>query len=393
MSALNVRVTQQQLAEAVSWAARRTVTLTTSPILSGLLIEATGDNLILSAAGPNVSGRATVPAVIEQEGRVLVSARLMDRIIGALGKTTISLRDNGSGFLTVVAGAGEFTLPLLPIEDYPALPELPDLIGEIDAAAWAEAVRNVVVASAGRDAAPHWLGDVLIQPGDMLALVATNRWQLATVDLPWQPTLGDAAEAIAIQVNAGLLAEHAKTTKAGTVQLHYQADAGVLGLASPDRQSTIRLSALEWNTGWRRLVPVESPLNVTVDAAELEAILKRAAALNDMPEATVRLYLTEGQLQVVGEAAAIEHGVGQETLAVDYDQGDVQFRARVAYLRDALAQAGGGRAVIGLSTSRGPATVRRLRDDGTPALDSTHLVMPVKFDAPAVAPKAKRSAA
>jgi DNA polymerase-3 subunit beta len=393
MSALNVRATQQQLAEAVSWAAKRAAAISTSPILGGLLLEAVGDQLAISAADHNVSGRATIPVVVEQEGRALVSARLLDRIVGALNKTTIGLADNGSGHLAVTAGTGEFTLPLLPVDDYPDLPAMPDLIGEVDAAAWATGVRHVVVASAGREAAPHWLGDILIQASDTLALVATNRWQLATVDLPWQPTLGDTAEPISIQVNASLLAEHAKTAKAGTVQLHYRADAGVLGLTTPGRQSTIRLSALEWNTGWRRLVPVESPLNVTVEAAELEAILKRAAALNDMPEATVRLYLTDGQMQIVGEAAAAEHGAGRETLAVDYNGGDAQFRARIAYLRDALAQAGDGSAVIGLSTSRGPVTVRRLRDDGTPALDSTHVVMPVRFDAPTVAPAAKRRAA
>jgi DNA polymerase-3 subunit beta len=393
MNALSVRATQQQLAEAVTWTAKRAAILSTSPILGGLLLEAAGDNLTISAADHNVSGRATVPVVVEQEGRALVSARLLDRIIGALNKTTISLADNGGGHLTVTAGTGEFTLPLLPVEDYPEPPAMPDLIGEVDAAEWAAGVKAVAVASAGRDAAPHWLSDVLIQTGDSLALVATNRWQLATVDLSWQPALGDVAEPISIQVNAALLADHAKTAKAGTVQLHYQADVGVLGLNSPGRQSTIRLSALEWNTGWRRLVPIESPLNVTVDVAELEAILRRAAALNDMPEATVRLYLSKGQMEIVGEAAAIEHGVGRETLAVDYNEDNVQFRARIAYLRDAIAQVGDGRAVIGLSTSRGPATVRRLRDDGTSALDSTHVVMPVKFDAPAVAPAAKRRAA
>jgi DNA polymerase-3 subunit beta len=393
MSALNVRVTQQQLAEAVAWVAKRAATLTTTPILGGILIEAAGDNLNLTAADHNESGRATIPAIIQQEGRALVSARLLERITSALNRTAIGLADNGSGRLTVTAGTGEFTLPLLPVDEYPELPAMPALIGEVDAAAWAAGVKAVEVASAGRDAAPHWLGDILIQPGDALTLVATNRWQLATVDLPWQPALGEDAEPVAIQVNAALLADHAKAAKVGTVQLHYQSDMGTLGLTSPGRQSTLRLSVPEWNTGWRRLVPNESPLNVTVDAAELEAILRRAAALNDMIEATVRLYLTQGQMQIVGEAAAAEHGIGNETLAVDYNQEDVQFRAKIVFLRDALAQAGNGRAHIGLSSSRGPATVRRLRDDGTPDLASTHLVMPVKFDAPAVAPAAKRRAA
>jgi DNA polymerase-3 subunit beta len=385
MSVLNVRVTQKQLAEAVSWAAKRTATLSTSPILAGLLIETSGDNLVISATDHQVSGCATVDAVVEQEGRVLVSARLMERITSTLTDGTVSLSCDDSTSLNVTAGKGRFRLPLMPAEDYPQLPELPPIIGEVDAATWANGVRRVVVAAMGRDAAPHWLADVLIETGDSLSMVATNRYQLSTVDLPWQPTLGDQESPLRIQINAALLAEHAKALRNGNVTLHCDTETGVLGLTSPGRQATMRLSAMEWNTAWRRLIPAESPISVAVPTTELDAVLKRAAALDEVTSPTVLLELADGQLHVTGDGAATDSGVGSETLDVDFDKDPLAFRVRIQYLRDALAQTGTDFAVLGMSTSNKPATVRRQLEDGTAAPDCTHLIMPIRMDAPATA--------
>jgi DNA polymerase-3 subunit beta len=383
MSPLNVRVTQQQLAEAVSWAAKRSATLTSMPIWAGLLIETIGDELVISATNYDVSGRATIPAAIEQEGRALVSARLLDRIVSALNKTTIKLTDDGNGHLVVATETGHFTLPLMPAEDFPPLPDLPPIIGEVDAAAWAAGVRRVAVAAGGREAAPHWLADILIETGDTLTLVGTDAYRLSTVELAWQPTLNEEPQQHRIQINAAMLAEHAKTLRGGIVTLHHDEDCGTLCLVSPGRRSSIRLSVADWNKTWRRLIPESTPVTASVPVAEFEATLKRAAALNDIPEASVRLQFSTDELCVMGEAVSNDSGVGTETLPIDFDGEPVTIRARVAYLRDALAQLGTERAEIGLTNGNRPAVIRQQ--------DGTHLVMPIRLDAPSAT--AKRSAA
>ena len=48
-----------------------------APVLAGLLIETTSDGLQLSTFDYETSARATVPADVTEEGRALVSGRLL----------------------------------------------------------------------------------------------------------------------------------------------------------------------------------------------------------------------------------------------------------------------------------------------------------------------------
>src|SRR3954447_21116905 len=78
------RVDRDVLADAVAWAARSLPVRPSVPVLSGLLIEASDDGLVLSTFDYETSARATLTAEVSDEGKALVSGRLLSDICRSL---------------------------------------------------------------------------------------------------------------------------------------------------------------------------------------------------------------------------------------------------------------------------------------------------------------------
>ncbi|MFB7075509.1 DNA polymerase III subunit beta, partial [Streptomyces sp. NPDC056290] len=120
---MKIRVERDVLAEAVAWAARSLPARPPAPVLAGLLLKAENGQLSLSSFDYEVSARVSVEAEVEEEGTVLVSGRLLADISRALPNRPVEISTDGVR-ATVVCGSSRFTLHTLPVEEYPALPQM-----------------------------------------------------------------------------------------------------------------------------------------------------------------------------------------------------------------------------------------------------------------------------
>src|SRR5262245_24435751 len=75
------RVEREALGEAVGWVARALPARPVIPVLSGLLVQASGAGLTLSCFDYEVSARVAIPAEVEEPGTALVPGRLLAEII------------------------------------------------------------------------------------------------------------------------------------------------------------------------------------------------------------------------------------------------------------------------------------------------------------------------
>ena len=117
------------------------------PVLAGVLVKAGEGTLTLSSFDYEVSARCTAEAVVEEQGSVLVSGRLLAEIARSLPARPVSVATSEGGHkVEVSCGSARFTLPTLPVEEYPALPDLPAAAGTVDRAAFAAAVEQVALA-------------------------------------------------------------------------------------------------------------------------------------------------------------------------------------------------------------------------------------------------------
>ena len=115
---MKFQVNRDVFSEAVSFAVKLLPQRTTLPILSGVLIQANDDGLVLSSFDYEVSSQTEIQADVEEPGTVLVSGRLLAEIAGRLPNAPVRVANEDSR-KSVIGGSASFTLMSMLVEDYP----------------------------------------------------------------------------------------------------------------------------------------------------------------------------------------------------------------------------------------------------------------------------------
>ena len=332
----------------------------------------------VSAFDHETSARARACAEVSEPGTVLAPGRLLAEITARLRRQPASLADDGPA-LALACGSTRYRLHLLPPDHYPALPELPAPAGYADAAEFAAAVRQVVIAASRDDTLPA-LGAVQVTfAADAVTLVATDRYRAALRRLPWQPSGGQLPQPVLIPAPA--LTEAARAADGDSVSLHLlTGDDGtpaMAGFGCGDQAITTRLTAGEY-PDMTRMIPAEFSATADVDAAELAEAIKRLAVVAAR-ETPVHLTITPGQIELV--AGNDEEADGTDTIgcALDGDPLTVAFHPN--RLLDAITSTGTGRARIALTTPAKAALITPAGDDGQDDDAGSayrHLLMPIR---------------
>ncbi|HMT44754.1 MAG TPA: DNA polymerase III subunit beta, partial [Chakrabartia sp.] len=95
----------------------------TIPILSNVLIEASGDGLRLMATDLDLQINETVEAQVEQSGATTVSAHTLFDIARKLPEGSQVSLTASEGKMQVVAARSRFNLQTLPRDDFPVIAE------------------------------------------------------------------------------------------------------------------------------------------------------------------------------------------------------------------------------------------------------------------------------
>ncbi|MGW1364539.1 DNA polymerase III subunit beta [Streptomyces chartreusis] len=172
---MKLTVEQGHLAAGVGYAARSLPARPPVPVLAGILLDAQDGKLRISSFDYEVSADTMVPATVTEAGRALISGRLLADIISTV-RGAVHLELTGSRML-LKAGAARFILPTLPLEEYPALPDLGTTFGTLAGSDLAEAVAQVACAVSREEAIPLLTGIGLQHDREAgtITLYATDR--------------------------------------------------------------------------------------------------------------------------------------------------------------------------------------------------------------------------
>jgi DNA polymerase-3 subunit beta len=386
-SDLKFRLVREDFAEAVAWVARSLPSRPPSnPVLAGVLITGSDDGLTIAAFDFDVSAEVQVPAEIASPGTVLVSGRLLSDITRALPAKPVDVSVDGSRML-LNCGSAKFSLPAMPVEDYPTLPALPEETGVLAADLFTEAVGQVAVAAGRDDTLPMLTGIRLEISGDKVVLAATDRFRLAVRELTWATAAPDVDAAVLVP--AKTLAEAAKSVTPGS-EVHLALGTGqsvgeerLLGMRSAGRRSTTRLLDTEFPK-YRQLLPPEHTAVATVGVTELAEAIKRVALVADRG-AQVRMEFSPDSVRLSAGADGV--GMAEEDLPVDFAGEPLTIAFNPAYLTDGLSSLHSDRVTFGFTTPSKPAVLRPAPEEGPggpgpfPAIDTeyVYLLMPVRL--------------
>ncbi len=330
---MKFRVERDVLAEAVTWTARSLPTRPPVPVLAGVRLEADASGVVqLSSFDYEVSARSEIAADVAEPGTVLVSGRLLAEIARALPNKPVDLALDGTR-VVVTCGASRFTLLTMPVEEYPALPAMPAQVGVVRGDELTEAVSQVTVAASRDDTLPLLTGVRMEIEGDLITLLATDRYRLALRTLPWTPaTPGLSAVAL---VRARTLSDAAKSLGGSdlvTIALATGTGVDLIGFEAGGRHTTSLLVDGDYPPV-RRLFPEETPIHAVVATHALIEAAKRVALVAER-NTPIRLAFSAGQ--VVLDAGQGDDAQASEALEASLTGEDITVAFNPQYLLDGL---------------------------------------------------------
>jgi len=263
------------------------------------------------------------PADVVDEGRALVSGRLLADICRSLPGKPVDVTTGGSK-ASLTCGTSRFALPTMPVEEYPALPAMPAVVGTIPGEEFVRAVQQVAVATSRDETLPILTGVRIELEGDQLTLLGTDRYRLAMRTLTWHPE--DPELTAAALIRARTLTEVAKTLTGGadvTLALASGSSpgdaagsgggtggAGMIGFEAGGRQATSLLVEGQY-PNVRNIFPSSVDVYAVVDTQALMATVRRVALVAER-NTPVRLAFTPGLLVLAagqGENAQASEGL------------------------------------------------------------------------------------
>ena len=323
-------VVGSHLHDACAWTSRIVSQRPVIPQLGGLLLDAREDTLTVTAFDLDTRCSATIEAAVTGAGRALLSARLLTAIAKTVARdvdVTITVDD---AVATLGCGRSEWSLPVMPVEDFPGLPELDTPVGEVDAAALRHALTRVLPAvHTGGDANVANLSGVKLDGGpESLRLVATDRYRVAVAEIDWKPA-GDAV--LDALPPADLLEAAARSTSTGTVSLY--AGENTFGLRVEGYVVVGRQIAQAY-PDLSRFMPVPGAHYAVIDVGELSRAVDEAMVMLDDKRPTLRLDFDGGSVRVTAA------GEGRRAQASGrlylLEGGHIEVGVNAGYLRTAL---------------------------------------------------------
>jgi DNA polymerase-3 subunit beta len=371
---MKFRVDRDALADAVAWTARSLPARPAVPVLAGVLLSVAESTLSVSGFDYEVSAQVDVEVNVITPGQAVVSGRLLADITKALPHHPVEVAVDGTR-VTIACGTTRFTLPTMPLEDYPRLPTMPTTAGTVSSAVFAQAVAQVAVAAGRDDTLPMLTGVRMEIDGDRLTLAATDRYRLAVRELQWHPN-NPTAEPVQVLVPARTLADAAKSLTAESEVIISLSSTGVgegiIGFSSTGRRTTTRLLDAQFPP-YRSLLPSEFNVTAEVEVPALVEAVKRVSLVADRGT-PVRLDFSAGSVAL--SAGGEDEGRAEEQLEASFEGEEITTAFNPGFLLDGLAAVDSASAKLLFTTANKPAVIRSV---GADAAVYTYLIMPVRL--------------
>jgi DNA polymerase-3 subunit beta len=370
-------IEQSKLVDVVNWVSRSLSSRPIQTALLGIVIEADNQKIVLSSSDLETASRASTDADVATPGKVLVPGKILADISRSLPNKPVTIQLDGTRVL-VNAGSAKFTLPVLPINEYPNLPEMPDTLGTIDADLFNQAVSQVSTAAGKDDSLPSLTGVHVEVNGENITMAATDRYRLAVRELTFSPAKPN-TEAVAL-IRARTLHDAAKTlatTKNVNIALApTTSNDRLAGFQTDSKSTTTRLLDGTFPP-YRHLLPQEALTTTVIEVAPFLDAVRRVALVTDK---TIPLKLTFTGNTVTLEAGGGDEAQANEVFEINKTGEDLSIAFNPNYLLDGLHAISAPYAQISFNTSSKAAILMGKSDANSAAIENfRYLLMPTKF--------------
>jgi len=321
---------REVLSDAVSFLVRLLSPRPQLPQLSGVMIEATKDEVLLSIFDYEVAARVKIAGAVDVPGKVLVQARLLSEILSKLPAASVAITLDDAR-LQVNSGSSKFSLSSMATTDYPETPDFPEATGKASASEFTNGVSKVAVAASREEVTPVLTAVMITASAKELTLVATDRFRVAVKAIPWT---GKALER-EVLIPARVLSEISKTFSHGNeLEIGFgESEKDMIGFSSGNKSVSTATIKGKY-PAVLQLFPEETSSFAIMNNQDLLDGTKRVALVVDR-EKPLRYKFTENELSLESIGSDVADASEQVPCSLKGDETIVSLRPQ--FLSDALA--------------------------------------------------------
>lgn len=344
----------------------------TIPILSNILLEASGEHLDIVATDLDVTIRCGCSATVTTEGTTTISARRLFDIVRLLPESSdidFSLHENDQVELN--SGNSEYKIFGLPKENFPSIPEEAPASAQISGSLLKNMIQRTMFAITQEESRYSLNGALLaLLPGE-IRMVATDGHRLAMVSKSMDVPGVDVE--VRTLVPRKTLVEIQKLIGDQDVMLEFGRDENHLFFTVGSKKVVSRILAGQF-PNYELVIPRENDKHVVASAKNFGDGIRRAAIMSDEKLKAIRLSFKTGTLELTASSA--DAGEAREIVPVEYEGESLDIGFNPQYILDFIAACGSESVSISLKDSE---TQGLLRPVGSEDLDYRYVVMPMKF--------------
>ncbi len=361
--------TKQALVECLGIVSKAVSSRTSIQVLSGVLLAATDEGIVLSATDMEISVRAPLAGKVERTGSLVVPARIAADIARSLPVGEVILEQSpGETQMEIRAAGSVFDLHSLPASDFP---QLPVCLGDrfaVDKAAFIETVDRVAP-SASRDETRPVLTGVLIQfAATSVRMVGTDSYRLSVKETPLQSSVSTPIEVI---IPARTLIELSRIAAGAPEE--------TISILPTENQILFEVGGISLVSrlidgqfpNYRQLIPETFDHEVAVDHDELLEAVRRVGLLAQK-NTPLRLRFADNTLSVSAESQDV--GKAKETIPVQYDGEELEIGFNPEFLEAGVASIKESPVYLRFISPLRPGLVKGKADD------FLYLVMPIRLN-------------
>ena len=347
---------------------------TTIPILSNVLLSASGNALSLKATDLEREVIEDAKADVSTDGSLTVPAHVLHDIARKLpdGSQVRIEREGSEERLSVVAGHARFALQSLPAADFPDL-ALGDVTQEFEISAGdLKRLIDKTRFAISTEETRYYLNGIYLHVAEtdgqkMLRAVATDGHRLAQVELPMPAGADDMPGIIVPRKTVHELHRLIETSgsnlKVGVSPTKVRFEIGTVTLTSKLIDGTF--------PDYARVIPQGNDKEMKVSNAEFISAVDRVSTIASERGRAVKLNITADRLEL--SVNNPEGGSASEQISVSYDADDLEIGFNARYLLDIAGQLEGEDARFMLADPGSPTMVRDTEDQS-----ALYVLMPMR---------------
>lgn len=177
---MKIECIKEKLQKAVNKAEKITSKNLTLPILSCLLIEASGQNVVIKSTNLDLGIEISFTAKVEQEGSVAIPASVLNNYLSSAPNAQTVVLETKEGNLCISSKEGSTLIKSHASEDFPLIPLVPkESVFRIKAQDMVQGLRAVWYSSSVSSIKPELASVYIYQNAGSIYFVATDSFRLA----------------------------------------------------------------------------------------------------------------------------------------------------------------------------------------------------------------------